>query len=295
MPKQPGDLSKAGRMLLVWEAVKMLGRATPDDVFKSVARQMDIPFDDKNFRRNIYRDLRTFSDSGQLGVEYFTPDGAPISPDEEASFANVRVEYFIQEAQESVTGHGLLEERGGSFIPSGQRKIKWRIQLFEQSSLDGHISFIFEGRDHLFLTLQVPIDELPIKILVARDPGAEDKRPPREVLDEILGLRYGVLYLNNRTLSRPEGTGKVGHALIEVTKTGKTVRITDLGSKSGTHWAPSTTEFIEELKNHGAQDATLNPNSSLMGQNIAWIKLKAGETQDLPVFILMGGFPMVVG
>ncbi|MCB0367261.1 MAG: hypothetical protein H6624_01495 [Bdellovibrionaceae bacterium] len=282
-------------MLLVWEAVKSQGRATPEEIFKSVARQMDIPFDDKNFRRNIYRDLRTFSDSGRLGVEYFTPDGAPIPPDEESSYANVRVEYFIQEAQESVPGHGILEERGGCFVPSGQRKIKWKIQLFDQAELEGQVNFVFEARDHLFLTLQVPVDELPVKILVARDPGSENKRPPQEVLNETLGLRYGVLYLNHRTLSRPEGTAKVGHALIEITKTGNSARITDLGSKSGTYWAPSTAEFLHELKGHGAQDATLNPNSSLMGQNIAWIKLKAGETQSLPVFILMGGFPMLVG
>ncbi|MCC7406071.1 MAG: hypothetical protein IT288_16885 [Bdellovibrionales bacterium] len=295
MPKQPGDLSKAGRMLLVWDAVKSLGRASPDDVLKAVARQMDLPSDDKNLRRNIYRDLKSFSDSGQLGVEYFTPDGAPITPDEEGSFANVRVEYFIQEAQARVPGHGLLEERGGLFVPSTQRDIGWRIQVLQQDNLSGFVSFIFETRDHSFLNLQVPLAELPVKVLIARDPGAESKRTPFDVLNEILGLRYGVLYLNNRTLSRPEGSGKVGHALVEITRDGKAARITDLGSKSGTFWAPSTPRYVQEINKLGHSDATLSPNASLFGQNISWIKLKPGEEQKLPLFILMGGLPMLVG
>lgn len=295
MPKQPGDLSKAGRMLLVWEAVKSLGRAAPDDVLRSVARQMDIPVDDKNFRRNIYRDLKGFSETGQLQVEYFTPDGTLIPPDEESNFANLRVEYFVPEAQEQVQGHGLLKERGGYFAPSLQRRIKWRIQFLEGAGFDGHISFAFETNDHLFLTLQVPIDELPVKLLIARNPGSLDKHPPTKVLDEILGLRYGVLYLNNRTLSRPDTGTKVGHALIEVGREGDSVRITDLGSKSGTYWAPSSKGFLEELKSHSTQDATLNPGSSLSSQNIAWIKLQPGEKYPLPVFVRLGGFPLIVG
>ena len=294
MPKQPGDISKAGRMLLVWEAVQALGRATPDGVFRAVAKKMNISPDDKNLRRNIYRDLKSFSNSGKLYVEYFTPDGVLIPPDEESDHGSVRLEFFIPDAQGDIPGHQLLMDRGGLFTPSKQRKIKWSIQFLEQAKLEKHITIIFETPDHHFLTLQFPRDELPVKLLIARNPGSTAKHPPPQVLDEILGLRYGVLFLKNRTLSRPETGSKVGHALIEISDDGKYLRITDLGSKSGTQWSPTTLEFLEELNTMHRIDATLQPDAGLAGQKITWNDLDHEEEYSLPVMVRMGGFPIIV-
>jgi hypothetical protein len=303
MPKQPGDVSKAGRVLLALGAVKSRGRASPDDVLKIVAQRLNVAASDKNLRRNIYRDLKSLAEEGRLGVQYFTPDGSPIEPDSEGSFGNIRVEYFIPEDEGRIPGHRVLTDRGGVFRQSSQRKLSWRMsQLSDAKESRNEIRFVFDTGDHTLLCLGLPMDELPVKLLIARDPGAEVRNRLSKRIQDELGPRHGALYLNKRTISRPDENGKLGHAIIELADSGESIVVHDLGSSSGTYTSALNQESVAKIlrldSNTGA--VTLHPEKSGLvqtstgWQGVRWEKAERAVERPTPVAVLMGNLTIAV-
>lgn len=89
------SITKAERMILVLESLKAMGRGTAEEVLKKVARQAHLDSQDKNLKRNIYRDLKDLANRGEIELDYFTPAGEKIEPGDEEEHKNLRAEYYL--------------------------------------------------------------------------------------------------------------------------------------------------------------------------------------------------------
>ncbi len=259
MPKQVGNVTKASRMLQVYEVLKRKGRCTADDIATGVALALDIDSGDKNFRRTIYRDLKEFTIDNTIQVEYFTPDGIKIEPGEEDNYKNIRAEYFLMGSESLIMGGGLVQNIGGLFYPARLGAVNWQIRNVNKGFIANMFHLTFATVQHPLLALCIPKDEIPAKVIFGRPSQADTYRPTEQYLESQYGRRAALFYYPERTLSRPKEGGPDGHGIVEWIDEDH-VHMKDLGSSTGCYWAPANpddeSQFLATWDNHTA-DSTV--------------------------------------
>ena len=82
------------RLLYIRQAVEQAGRTTAQYIFNCVCSLTTNGAQNKNLKRYIYRDLKKLVDAGEIGVDYFLPNGKLLKPGEESAYTYFRCEYF---------------------------------------------------------------------------------------------------------------------------------------------------------------------------------------------------------
>jgi len=294
MPKKD-EISKTQRMLLVLRVVKSLGRASPEDVLRRIANTLDTDDQDENLKRKIYRDLKGFSETGELGVCFYTPDGRPIESGEEDDVRNKRVEYFIKDRHAAVPGAGLLEKCGVSFLPQRRPIIHWVIREASSGNSNNHLNFVFLGSDRMIYFLSSPVEELPVKLIIARKPGFREYFPSSNEIERNLGLRASLVLFPDNSISRPVSAKKLGHAIIETQKDISTIRVRDLGSTGGSYWClPSHKKMMAKVIRQARKNMTIEIGEHLFEVSSHWEKVNFSDLLKTPVYLKFGGFTIFV-
>lgn len=296
MPRQVGDLTKFERISMLMEIMKELGRANPGQIYEKLLRTVGAEANAENLKRMVYRDLKELATSGKVNIEYIAPDGRRLTEEpEEGELKNFRVEYFVEDQKDKTLGYELLQSHGGTLCARGASQVHWRISdtLLKAKSSDRGLAF--EASLGEFLILSAPAEELPFKVLIARQQEDRDLEPSViSRLQKEFGGRTSVLFLKERHLSRlsvdQQDDAKWGHVLISFQGDGS-ICAQDLGSTTGTFWTPMTTEskrFIERRTVANRAVATFIPSEASLFQEMNWKEIKGETRLESPVVLRAG-------
>ncbi len=290
MPKQVGNVTKATRMLQVYEVLKRKGRCTAEDIANAVALSLSIDTDDKNFRRTIYRDLKEFAQDNTIQVDYYTPDGKQIEAGQEDQFKNVRAEYYLTGGESLVLGGGLVTDLGGSFVPAKPGVVEWQFRDVSKGFVPEMIHFVFASVRSPFTALCLPHDEAPAKVLIGRQARPGTYTPNPSDIEKAYGRRSAFFYYPEKTLSRPKENGPDGHGIIEFLSE-KEAHIKDLGSSTGSYWAVADGEEFSQSWANVNNDSTFEVTLHPLRANRDWQPIPEGGLKvEFPVFCKFGDF-----
>jgi len=242
------SLSKSQRLLYILEAVESLGVAVPATVLAKVAGRLSLSVNDANLKRAVYRDLKSLADGGRLAVRMLTAEGLEIDPDHWQEHKNLRTEYRLAADAEviGVQGMGLIQELGGEFVPAA-RKMSWSFQPIQNLKLAGHLCLIMQGQSGRLLALQLPVSELPCKILISRVSDSRfDHALLSQEIQEQFGLRTACFFTWDASVSRHLLGQRPGHALLTVQQD-STLQLEDLNSSTGTSYGALEAQAIPLL------------------------------------------------
>jgi hypothetical protein len=293
MLKKLNTNTKSERMILIWNCVKELGRSTPEVIAKDLAKRLNIDADDKNFKRNIYRDLKGFVNSGILDVEYFTPAGEKIQPGDEDTHPNLRIEYFVPGAISGFPGSGLLAKNGIHFFKQKSNVIDWYASELQNGVADQKFVLLARSLAGRVCGLFADRDQLPIKITFGRFP--DDSNAMSAILANIeqqYGLRSSACFTTDSSMSRAGKENRLAHGLIETEKSGDTLKISDLNSSRGTEWAAAPADVLNRVLSLASNDTTLANNENPFSDNgLSWQNVNGTVTGvPMPAFIKFGDF-----
>ncbi len=275
-------------MLYVWEAVSTLGRTSPDAIIKVVASRLGVDADSTSFQRTIQRDLKHLSDTGDLGVEYFAPDGAKISPDQESSFTNLRVEYFAANSGGSIPGGKLLAKAKCHLI-TPRRPMRWSVNDSAVGAVIGTYSFEFETQGGQGISLCIDQDDRPFKLIVARNPESPELTPTVSYIEEKYGLRAAVLLVSEKSISRIKEKERDGHVLIEARSDFMALYVKDLNSSTGSYFAPASWDEIQALRELGSSENTQSGSAHPLRRERQWARLtNQAVKMEAPFFLRLG-------
>jgi hypothetical protein len=291
------DIGKTARVMSVWEVVVEAGQATPIEIHQRVSSRLGVPFDDPNFKRNIYRDLKQLADQGRLKVKYFSPSGEEIVPDDAENLKNTRIEYCAGEWKvDQISGHRILEDSSFQFVKPTALSMDWRVRLLQKTTdLDGSISLIVRGPSGKTFAFQLPADEIPAKIVVGRKTEKElEQHLLGDDLQEAFGRRTCALFSPDASVSRALRGTRLGHALLSVTSQ-RELSIQDLGSSSGTHWNSLRQEQLDEFVAQLVTERTISDVVDPFADSMAWNLVPPNGTNVKgPAIVKMGSLKIVV-
>ncbi len=275
MPKQPKDTKIETRIRYILEVIGRHDRISVEEIVNKVARRMDVDLPDKNFRRNIERDIQNLENESlpRIGTAYLQPDGSEISYEDRKLYKNIRKECFLSDSKGHVYGAGLLKEHLILFYPQQGSVPQWSVSDFTKSIKNKRLLFIFNTHKS-YIALHVSVEDLPFKLIIARK--VEDKLIPG-ILDQVRKYhpKASLLLLPDSAVSRAIPGQRLGHAMFEFDsrpiqghQLGPSVtelewkrnRITirDFGSTNGTYYQATelreNLEKLEQNKNDGSDD-----------------------------------------
>lgn len=296
MPKQPFDVPKTLRAIYVWEAVKSLGRGSPESVFKIVSQKLGADPQDANFRRTIYRDLKALADAGDLGVDFFTPDGVKLDADQLDEAKNLRAEYYMLSGEGLIQGGSLLEQAGGQLLLPDKCLVNWRAMDLANGSIPNAFSFVFEAGSGHHLSLNCKLDERPLKLLVARNlPQERQTFPDSALLGGKFGPRSAMLFMLDSSLSRSSPGGRVAHAMITLGQTVDQIELEDFSSSGGTYYCQAEPSTIETLLAVASSRETIPGSHRPLGRDREWKPVEGQQSVPLPAILKLGSFRCFVG
>jgi hypothetical protein len=237
------------------EAIESLGKASPRDIHLRVAARCDVDAHNEAFVRSVYRDLKQLADEGRLHVRAYAPDGTEIEPEKWDETKNFRLEYSLSEVDSQIAGWKLLDEIGSRVFP-GSKTMGWKVCGAGQAAFTDHVSLLFKGKSSRCSALQLPISQLPAKVLFVRTGEIlSDVQALKRQVAEVIGLKATIFMCSDPTVSRFEPGQRMGHALLTITRTGE-LECKDLGSFNGTFFAPISESEIHELARNESALAT---------------------------------------
>lgn len=246
MPKQPADKKAEVRYRAIFDLLQRHGRLPVPRIIEGVASHLQLEVT-SNFKRLIERDLEYLEASypPRIGFLYFDSQGDEIPYDKRENFKNKRKECFLKDGQYHIVGGGLLRQY---LIEFHSQKIStpiWSVTDFEKPIKDDQLLFIF-NIDRSHLALHVSIEELPLKLIVARK---VNQKYLAKAVEEIHKYhpRASLLLLPDSSISRWIPGERLGHVLFEFQQNPHEIKITDLGSTNGTHY--QATELRHENRN----------------------------------------------
>lgn len=275
MPKRLADLcglTQGEREKAVIEAVAKLGLATISDVTELVSQRYQIDLSAKNtfdaFTKRIQTDLKKLS-RNSLATAYFKKGANQIRvPDDELQFdekskvKNIyNIKYFIRTSKSAVPGANIVHSAGGQFIPKynqdGDLTVDWSITThYEQAPNSVHIVIQMHSGD--ILSINAPIDELPFKLLIARNSTKGSGLSQTHFFPTELGNRSAILLLCDKTVSSQKQGIKDGHAILELKSDLSSVRVLDLNSTNGTRIAKLPKQFPNDNYEVSMHDPMIN-------------------------------------
>ena len=281
--------SKNKRQIEVYRAIDKMKRAKPHQVIQHVASIMGENAESAAFKRAIHRDLKSLTQDNILGVEYFTPSGEPIHPDEEENHANLRVEYFLLAADgQNVTGQELLKAVGAEIM--GTPSLMESTHIEENLTSLGNNKYVISMEIHIakFIHIIVDADERPFTVQFARTTKKLESHAYRQALLDGLTGRSLILLLPQGTVSRMKLEPSFGHASVSFQKEHGQIRINDHGSSLGTEYKVMSSHEADDML-HDHQDKTIR-TPTVVG---VWKKLKQPTTQEMPLAIKLGDAKIV--
>ncbi|MGZ6480556.1 MAG: FHA domain-containing protein, partial [Bdellovibrionales bacterium] len=144
-----------------------------------------------------------------------------------------------------------------------ERNMGWKIAHSLHSKPDDHFSLLFRVHGGRWAVLQLPQADLPAKILFCRE-SESDRLPSdfKKYVADVHGLRTIVFVCPDQSVSRGSTTGRMGHALLQL-QNDKSMRLLDLGSKTGTFFASCNESILADAFSTKFSDSTvpisLNP------------------------------------
>lgn len=290
MAKKDLEIAKNLRLLYVWEAVHALKRASPESVLVHVANRLGVSSDDANFKRNIYRDLKALAAAGKLDAVYSTPDGVPISLDEEESFKNVRVEYSVRGGEGSIIGGGLITGLGAVFYPPPGDLVQWNALELTSGLPRGYLVLVMLAPNHKYVALSAPLADRPFGLVMARKPDKETlHKENMSSLQNQFGRRTALLYLSEKSISRGFTNERLGHCLVELTADACCIR--DFNTTGGTQWATIESSTLAYLLGVARANETISHQLSPFSTNSEWHAVSAEPVSvSLPCLIRLGQY-----
>lgn len=288
---------KSERLLCILEAVEQLRIATPSDILKKLAAQSHESQSEANLKRTIYRDLKHLADHGRLQVRCLNPAGKELSPDEWDQHKNVRVEYSLRASSpgENIPGYGLIADVGGVVIPPAKRAMSWKFSELKNADFKCKLTLVFAARAGHLISFQLPIDDLPAKILFSRSGGSShDLSLYSDEVEEIFGLRTTSFFLWDPSVSRHTLGARSGHAVLSVDAQLR-MTVEDLNSSQGTAWLPLDQQILDRLVSAqvspSTEPANLNPLYATQPMNTI-----GGREVVItsPAVVRFGNFKMIV-
>lgn len=235
MPKQPGDKKAEVRYRAIFDLLQRHSRLAVPRIIEGVANHLQLEVT-PNFKRLIERDLEYLESSypPRIGFLYFNSQGDEIPYDDREKFKNKRKECFLKDGQHHIVGGGLLKQHLIDFQSQKLSMPQWRVTDFEKPMRKDQLLFVF-NIDRSHIALHVSIDELPLKLIVAR------KVEPKylaKVIEEVHKYhpRASLLLLPDSSISRWLPGERLGHVIFEFQRNPYEVKITDLGSTNGTYY-----------------------------------------------------------
>lgn len=254
--------NKRIRLLYVMEAMDRLKVATPRDILTQLSQQFNLSEEDANFKRSIYRDLKNLAEQGKLHVRTLAADGVELPPEEWDESKNIRLEYSIHGQESSFVGIGLIEEMGAQIILPQKRKLNFRVSSLHKANLERNLNLIFKGHLGKILTLQLPQEDFPARLLILRSHHEEtDHKRFIAEIEERFGFRTAVLFVPDPTVSRYQAGVRAGHALITIDHK-RVLTVSDFASSSGSKWSNLDKSEIEALLNTQQSKSTIAPSES---------------------------------
>jgi hypothetical protein len=282
--------SKNKRQIEVYRAIDKFKRAKPHQIVQHVTSIMGEDSESAAFKRAIHRDLKSLTQDNILGVEYFTPSGEPIHPDDEDNHANLRVEYFLLAADgQNVTGQELLKAIGAEIM--GTPSLMESTHIEENlNNIDAN-KYIISMEIHLakFIHIIVDAEERPFTVQFARTTKKLESHAYRQALLDGLSGRSLILLVPQGTVSRMKLEPSLGHASVQFTKEHCAVRLNDHGSSLGTEYKVVSEHEVDEML-HDHQDKTIS-TPTVVG---TWKRLKQPTDEELPLAIKLGDAKIVV-
>jgi hypothetical protein len=269
--------SKNHRLTLVLDTVSKMGSGMPADICVRIAQRMGVDGKDPAFVRAIYRDLKQLADEGRLTADFFSPSGERLEPAAAETAKNVRVEYKLAADQAvAIPGWKTLHDFGGRLIPSS-RQMGWKISFASESTAGKHFSFLFQVHGGQWAVLQLPANEFPAKIVFCRESELEPLPANYgKTVSDRQGVRTLVFACPDPSVSRGS-LDRVGHAVLTIDHAGG-LTLQDLGSKTGTHFAPCSDTFLEESLSAKTSQATVPLGLNPFEKEASWEKAGNGPT-----------------
>lgn len=235
MPKQPADKKAEVRYRAIFDLLQRHGRLAVPRIIEGVASHLQLEVT-PNFKRLIERDLEYLESSypPRIGFLYFDSQGDEIPFDDRENFKNKRKECFLKDGQYHIVGGGLLKEHLIEFHSQKISTPQWSVTDFKKPIKKDQLLFVF-NIDRSHLALHVPIDELPLKLIVARK---LESKYLAKIVEEVHKYhpRASLLLLPDSSISRWLPGERLGHVIFEFQRNPYEVKITDLKSTNGTYY-----------------------------------------------------------
>lgn len=215
-------MAKSLRYLEVYQSIKALKEASLDEILVRVAQSLGGETPNQSLRRAVRRDLNALVENHLVDIQYFTPSGDPIDPDDEENFKNKRARYGLVESKKPIhRGQAVLFRNG--------------IQVVSRESVRGCINFTdryidvpcgsfvvaFDGLGGSFIYLWVVFDDLPLNVEFARKTHSNITLSEQiSIQDNLIGRSLLVL-VQNLSVSRYKMRTFQASVRLEVDSDGK--------------------------------------------------------------------------
>jgi len=265
MSQSPSDKSHKLRLTYVWQAVEKLGRASAQEICALVASKMGEAEVSAAFKRNIYRDLNSLVEAGELGVDHFLPDGSKFEPGADGELAsNFRAEYFSHAKDTALLAGGALRALGAEFYVPAKALVTWKAAPPDSQLPEASFSILLPLPEGGWLGLSAPVADRPFQVILARNDASFKGGAQFEEVQKKYGTRSALLRVNSKVVSRGVPGGRSGHLSVGLNAEGNKILIEDLGSSVGTLVSPIRQDLLNALiQSHSNQktSAVLNLES----------------------------------
>ncbi|NQZ00245.1 MAG: hypothetical protein HRT45_06205 [Bdellovibrionales bacterium] len=232
----------------------------------------------------------------EIGVEYHLPSGEIVEPGREGEHKYIKAQYFSYTSDTRIPGGGLLAPYDMIFLRQRQNVVNWSVSDLENGFISRSICLVVSVSPYKFLSLNLSIDDLPAKLLIARSSGLSDVAPFVAQAESELGLRASSLMVPDKSVSRGGSADRLGHCILNFTGDAESYEFRDLASSSGSLFADATAEDENSLQLLTGQEETFRSSSvSPFETERNWQNL-GDEPISLkyPSFVRAGNFKIMV-
>ncbi len=208
---------KNKRQIEVYKAITQLKSAFLDEVLNIVASQLGESSDNSALKRAVRRDLNALVDSHVLSIEYYTPSGDLIPPDEEENHKNTRAKYVVPGINQiPLKGQPVLDKNGMAVIcPDSVHEPLNFTDKFNQVPA-GQVCISMETGNGTYTHLYLSPEELPLKIYFSRGfEYARDYNLRNKILDQ-LSRRSILILCSNKSVSRFRAVDFQSHLVLNL-------------------------------------------------------------------------------
>lgn len=247
MPRNPTGKTKSQRIHALREVFRRWGKLDKPRIDELVSGHLGIPVE--GLRKPLYRDLQELVESGEIIVRYYSSSGSEIADFDSTVHVSSRAEWALVGSEHKVLGQNALSLAGGALYPLSRLVREIRVDSgspeFEENTI--HLFFSIQST---FFCLKLPLESIPVTVVVSRAPGPFDGNPPIKEIEDRFGKRCALLQIPNPGVSAIKPGERLGHAVIKFSQD-RSVEIFDLGSTNGTKFHPLSLQDAEVLRKSG--------------------------------------------